>query len=108
MGPLMGAIKTLDNGTPELTVSHLNKKGKNYLVIIHNPFPFNSQKDSGTADSVSAIPVATAIRLQFNEYWKISEIKTQKGQLVPTVLERTNYNPTYLLQKGSYLVFSWE
>lgn len=99
-GPLMD-IKNCENGCSapgrDLLISQIfNKgkdgKGKNYIVIVADPFTKGCER----------------ITLQFNKYWKVTELKLTSHSEYIEVPVYEDYIHVATLSQGDYLIFRWE
>lgn len=96
VGPLVNAI-TDTGGIPELLVSHICNKGKDYIVVIRNPFEGATGLSGGTAVNV---------KLEFNEYWNVYGVSSNNGYL--NEKELPNYSAYYSMKPGDFLIFRWD
>lgn len=90
MGPLRGIFPS-GGDSPELLISHINNKGKDYLVIVSVPFK------TGFSSTVT---------FQLSNYWDITRLYTNvTGYLLSS---KVNESLTHTFKEGDYLVLSWE
>lgn len=91
IGPLEEVIPTNNpnNNSVNLLISQIFNDEQNYLVIVASPFINGDQ----------------SFQLKFNSYWDIIEFETFENRILNKTL--TDYNPTYSLKPGSYLIFRW-
>lgn len=96
VGPLMNAVN--DNGSiPELLISHICNDGKDYIVVIRNPF-------EGAMDSTGGS--AINIKLEFSEYWNVYRVSSNNGVL--NEKELSNYAGSYSMKPGDFIIFRWD
>lgn len=89
MGPLLKIekVKTDIN----VMVSQIFNKGKNYLVIVANPF---------------LITNLNTIRLVFSEYYKVYRLSIKNKAYTEELI--TNYSDLYNMSSLGYIIFRWE
>ena len=86
----MGPLEKITDFSQNLLISIINKEGKNYLVIISDPFVDKPQ----------------TITLHFNEYWTIRRFQITSNTAISRLL--ANYQPRMTVEPGQYLIYSWE
>lgn len=89
IGPLI-KISSQTLQEPELLISHINNAGRDYLVIVANPFK----------------EVNNLVKLEFSEYWKIYKIEKDGETCKSTELNNTIVNVSF--NTAQYLIFNWE
>lgn len=90
MGPLRGIFPS-GGDSPELLISHINNKGKDYLVIVSVPFK------PGFSSTVT---------FQFSNYWDVNRLYTNVSGFL--LSSKVNESLTHTFKEGDYLVLSWE
>lgn len=84
----MGPLTEVSGSSLNLLISHINKEGKDYLVLV----------------SASPSNVVQTIKLTFNNYWTVSRISIVNSQIETQKVD-SDYSVT--LSQGDYLIFSW-
>lgn len=90
IGPLMKVTSTNSDNSNYL-VSHIFNKGKDYLIVIADPFSIN-------------ITQYNTVTLQFNNYWNVFRVQYNNGLSQQPI---QSYSPSFNLYPGDYLIFTW-
>lgn len=99
MGPLMTITPSKNSNDLGLLVSQINNNGKNYIVIVADPF-----------DSMN---VYSSFTFEMSTYWKTYLIEIENSEMKTKELQVSNVNPqsfviTKDLKPGDYMILEWK
>lgn len=97
IGPLMRITRGDETSPYGLLISHLNNKGKDYLVVLCYYDEYSSPNLRWPNQTFT---------LHFNRYWNVQQIK-QSGDS-HTAADLEDFDAQFNLAPGVMLVFSWE
>lgn len=98
MGPLIDISPVESSNNLSLLISHFNNTGKNYLMIVADPFESDNTR--------------VTFQFRFSTYWRIFELERAGTSFFETgLLFPGNQDSEFLIRQfkpGDYLILRWE